>query len=78
MTTKIWPQEQRLLPVGSRSGYAFADLAATYTVYYLGWLQESQFDEGPQRNLLTPVELFQRFFGYSMWPIFDQKWIMLR
>ena len=38
--------------VGSHSGYAFADLVATYTVYYLSWLQESQFDEGPQLNLL--------------------------
>ena len=38
--------------VGSHSGHAFADLAATYTVYYLGWLQESQFDEVPKLNLL--------------------------
>ena len=36
----------------SHSGHAFADLAATYAVYYLGWLQESQFDEVPQLNLL--------------------------
>ena len=38
--------------VGSHSAYAFAYLAETYSVYYSGWLQESQFDEGPQLNLL--------------------------
>ena len=36
--------------VRSHSGYLFADLAETYTIFYLGWLQESQFDEGPQLN----------------------------
>ena len=33
--------------IGSHSGYAFANLATAHRLYYLRWLQKSQFDEGP-------------------------------
>ena len=38
-------------------GVILDELAATYIVYYLGWLQESQFDKGPPAQPPSPGEL---------------------